>query len=122
MSTDTPTTADADTDDDPDAYEVFRAVVKQAERNDITPGPGRAAWVITQWDERTPGEAVFMNFMGRYSAGAYTCDGCGDEPDDHPGTALVLPSDEAPKGGAAAAMAAPFCPRCALGHLRRSLR
>jgi len=124
MSTDTPPTTDADTDsgDDPDAYQVFRQVAQEAEQNDITPGPGRAAWVITEWDDRTPGQAVFMGFMGRYLAGSYRCDGCGDDDQDHPGTALVLPSDDAPKGGAAGAMAAPFCPTCALRLLRESLR
>lgn len=120
MSTDTENVDTTDTDDDPDAYQVFRAVVRKAEANDIPAGPGRAAWVLTEWDRYTPGTAVFMNFAGRYSAGSYRCDSCDETDHDHPGTSLILPSEDAPKGGAGV-MAAPFCPACAVRRLRESL-
>lgn len=120
--------ADADTpdaenvegaDESATPYTVLMDAINEAERLGVTPGRGRAAWVLDQYRERMPGTDQVV-FGGPYSAGQYRCAECESEPTDHPGVRVLLPSEDSPAGGAV--LAGPFCPGCAVRLLNEALR
>jgi hypothetical protein len=87
---------------------------RRAEQRNVTPGPGRAAWVLAQWSDEIPGDPV--RFSARYS-NPYRCDDCEKERSEHGPVEVMLPDDSA-SSGAAGVLAGPFCPGCALERLR----
>lgn len=91
---------------------------QKAEGLGITPGPGRAAWVLSQWSGHTDGQTV--RFTGRYSS-PYRCDDCGTERSGHGPVEVMIPDDSA-ESDAAGVLAGPFCPGCAVERVRRGYK
>lgn len=124
MSTGAEQPTDDGADDEPETVTPHTALMnaaRRAEKLGITPGRGRAAWVLDQYADAMPGEGQ-VQFGGPYSAGEYRCDECGEEPNDHPGVRVLMPSQDAPGGPPAAVLAGPFCPGCAVRLLSDALR
>lgn len=87
-------------------------IEREAERVGVTPGPARAAWVLSRWDDHVDGDAVV--FPGGSN---WRCGSCGREGGDHGPVRVMLP-DQSSDYGAAGVMTERLCPPCAVDRVR----